>query len=73
MSPANTPDLDFILEERYQLDINASQTITDNLTLFVELINLTNDPVITYQAIREQVVNYEIYDWSARFGVNFKF
>ncbi len=72
-SPANTPDLDFFLEERYQLDINASQEITDNLTLFVEFINLTNDPVVTYQSIRSQVVNYEIYDWSARFGVNFKF
>ncbi len=72
-SPANTSDLDFFLEERYQLDINASQQVTDNLTLFVEFVNLTNDPVVTYQAIREQVVNYEIYDWSARFGINFKF
>ncbi|MEM1338690.1 MAG: TonB-dependent receptor [Bacteroidota bacterium] len=72
-SPANTPELDFFLEERYQLDVNASQKITDNLTVFVEFVNLTNDPVITYQAVRDQVVNYEIYDWSARFGVNFKF
>nr|WP_299343388.1 TonB-dependent receptor [Allomuricauda sp.] len=73
LSFSDSPDFDFFLEERYQLDINASQRISDNLTLFVEFVNLTNDPVVWYQSVREQVTNYEVYDWSARFGVNFKF
>ena len=70
---ATTSDFDFFLEERYQLDVNASQKITDNLTFFIEFINLTNEPVVEFQTIRSQVTNYEIYDWSARFGINFKF
>ncbi len=70
---ADNPELDFFLEERYQLDINASQKINKNLTVFAEFVNLTNDPVIQFQSIRSQITNYEIYDWSARFGINFKF
>lgn len=73
LSFSDDPEQDFFLEERYQLDINASQKITDNLTVFAEFVNLTNEPNLEFQSIRSQVTNYEIYDWSARFGLNFKF
>ncbi|MEM8764680.1 MAG: TonB-dependent receptor [Bacteroidota bacterium] len=73
LSFSDDPEQDFFLEERYQLDINASQKINDNLTIFAEFVNLTNEPNIQFQSVRSQVVNYEIYDWSARFGINFKF
>ncbi|MGB5820376.1 MAG: TonB-dependent receptor [Saonia sp.] len=73
LAASDDPGLDFFLEERYQLDINASQKINDNLTVFAEFVNLTNDPRLEFQTIRSQIVNYEIYDWSARFGINFKF
>ncbi|MEL6975455.1 MAG: TonB-dependent receptor, partial [Bacteroidota bacterium] len=73
LSFSDDPELDFFLEERYQLDINASQKINDNLTIFAEFVNLTNEPNVQFQSVRSQVVNYEIYDWSARFGINFKF
>lgn len=73
LSFADDSEQDFFLEERYQLDINASQKINDNLTLFVEFVNLTNEPNLEFQSVRSQVTNYEIYDWSARFGLNFKF
>ncbi len=73
LSFSDDPSQDFFVDERYQLDINASQKINDHLTVFAEFVNLTNDPNVEYQSIRSQVTNYEIYDWSARFGVNFKF
>lgn len=73
LSFSDNPEQDFFLEERYQLDINASQKINDKLTVFVEFVNLTNEPNLEFQSIRSQVVNYEIYDWSTRFGLNFKF
>ncbi|WP_350287264.1 TonB-dependent receptor [uncultured Croceitalea sp.] len=73
LSFSDDPEQDFFLEERYQLDINASQKINDNLTIFAEFVNLTNEPNLEFQSIRSQVTNYEIYDWSARFGINFKF
>nr|WP_298995645.1 TonB-dependent receptor [uncultured Allomuricauda sp.] len=73
LSFSDDPEQDFFLEERYQLDVNASQKISDNLTVFVEFVNLTNEPNLEFQSVRSQVTNYEIYDWSARFGLNFKF
>ncbi|MEL6483550.1 MAG: TonB-dependent receptor, partial [Bacteroidota bacterium] len=73
LSFSDDPEQDFFLEERYQLDINASQKINDNLTIFAEFVNLTNEPNLEFQSVRSQVTNYEIYDWSARFGINFKF
>ncbi|MEN1785374.1 MAG: TonB-dependent receptor [Bacteroidota bacterium] len=73
LSFSNDPAQDFFLEERYQLDINASQKISENLTIFAEFVNLTNEPNLEFQSVRSQITNYEIYDWSARFGLNFKF
>ncbi|NBC57631.1 MAG: TonB-dependent receptor [Bacteroidetes bacterium] len=67
------PFNDFILEERYQLDANASYKITDDLTIFVEAQNLTDEPVIEFNQERSRVSNYEIYGISARMGVNFNF
>ncbi len=66
------PTQDFFLDERYQLDVNASQKINKNLTLFAEFVNLLNDPNVEFQFLRNQVTNYEIYGWSARFGLNYK-
>ncbi len=67
------PTQDFFLDERYQLDVNASQKINKNLTIFAEFVNLLNDPNVEYQFLRNQVTNYEIYGWSTRFGLNYKF
>jgi TonB-dependent receptor len=67
------PFNDFILEERYQLDANASYKITDNFTVFLEAQNLTDAPVIEFNQERRRISNYEIYGISARMGINFNF
>ncbi len=67
------PFFDRFREERYQLDANASYRINDNLTVFIEAQNLLDNPVVEFQERRSQVTNREIYGWTARFGVNFKF
>ncbi len=73
LSFSDNSEFDFFLEERYQLDGNASYKINKHFTVFVEMQNLLDDPVIQFQNIRDQVTNYELYGWSGRFGVNFKF
>lgn len=70
---ASRPEFDFFLEERYQLDANTSFKINDQFSVFAELQNLLDSPNIQYQSVRSQVTNYEIYGWSGRIGINFKF
>ncbi|WP_299521141.1 TonB-dependent receptor [Winogradskyella sp.] len=67
------PTNDFVLEERYQLDANASYRINDRLTVFAEAQNLLNTPVIQFNQFRDQVTNHEIYGIVARLGLNFNF
>ena len=53
------------------LDVNASYAFTDNLRLFVEANNLTNQPLRYYQGVRERTMQLEYYN--ARFNVGLKF
>lgn len=67
------PFNDFILEERVQLDANASYKITNNLSLFFEAQNLTDSPVIEYNQLRNRLSEYKLFGSFVRFGLNFKF
>jgi TonB-dependent receptor len=67
------PFFDFILEERYQLDANASYKINDNLSVFLEAQNLLDSPVIEYQRDRNRMSEYRIFGTFARLGLKFKF
>ncbi len=73
LSFTDQPDLDFFVEERYQMDVNVSQKIMKGLTVFAEFVNLLDEPAIEYQGIRSRVTNYESYGWFSRFGINYNF
>jgi TonB-dependent receptor len=64
---------DFVLEERYQLDANASYKFTDKLSLFVEAQNLLDAPVVEYFGTRDRISEYKIFGAFARIGLKFKF
>lgn len=53
------------------VDVNASYAFTDNLRLFVEANNLTNQPLRYYQGVRERTMQLEYYN--SRFNVGLKF
>ncbi len=72
-APSTDPNLDRFIDERYQLDANASYKLNDHLTIFAEFVNLLDDPTVLYQSNRSQVIDYEIYGWSTRIGLNFNF
>jgi len=71
-SISDNENFDIYTDQRYQLDVNVSQKINKKLTLFVEFVNLTNDPRVDYRFRRNFPTNFESYGWSARFGLNFK-
>lgn len=64
---------DFILEERYQLDANASYKINEDLSLFIEAQNILDSPVIEYQENSNQLSQHLRFGTFARLGLKFKF
>lgn len=67
------PFFDFILEERYQLDANASYRIKDNWSVFLEAQNILDSPVIEHQQRRDRISEYKIFGAFVRIGVTFSF
>jgi TonB-dependent receptor len=60
-------------EDRYydnhtQLDVTASQAITRKVRVFVELLNLTNEPLRYYRGVPDRPDQEEYYRWWAVFG-----
>lgn len=59
------------LDRAFQLDANASYAITPKWRVFVEVINLTNQPLRYYQGIRERTAQSEFYNTRLQFGLKF--
>lgn len=51
------------------LDINGSYELRKSLRLFVEMKNLTNQPLRYYQGISERTMQLEYYNYSANIGL----
>lgn len=64
---------DIILEERYQLDVNASYKFTDKLSLILEVQNVLDAPSLEYIGNRTRLFDNRIFGTFARLGLNFKF
>ncbi len=60
------------VDDSTQLDLTLAYKLTKNTELFVEGLNLTNEPFRVFQkgdAGRKHLVQFEEYDWSVNFGV----
>lgn len=63
-------------EDRYYdvqlfLDFNASYALTDNLRLYADLNNITNQPLRYFQGISARTQQMEFYDMRLTFGVKY--
>lgn len=65
------PSEDLYVKSRMQLDMNASYVISPRFRLFVEALNLTNQPFETFLGNKDVISQREFYSWWARFGVKF--
>ena len=52
-----------------ELDVTASYQVNGRSRVFLELINLTNEPLVAYQGIRERPIQMEYYGVWGRLGV----
>jgi TonB-dependent receptor len=64
---------DIYYDDHAQLDFAASQRITSGLRLFVELNNLTNEPLRYYEGVPDRPIQEEYYRWWGTFGVKWDF
>ncbi|PKD42459.1 TonB-dependent receptor [Rhodohalobacter barkolensis] len=64
---------DRIYDERYQLDVSASQQILPNIRVFAEMINLTNAPLRYYNGVSNRPEQQEFYSWWGNVGVKLNF
>ncbi|MCD8739142.1 TonB-dependent receptor [Mucilaginibacter roseus] len=66
-----TKDEDIFIKNRMQLDATAGYAINNKFRLFVEALNLTNQPLQAYQGNSTQYIQREFYSYWMRFGVKF--
>ena len=69
------PDSDRIVDDHFQLDFSAKYKITDNLRLFYEWVNINNAKYFAYNTAgnRQNLYQYEEYNWTMKFGARFTF
>ncbi|MGH7460805.1 MAG: TonB-dependent receptor domain-containing protein [Longimicrobiales bacterium] len=62
---------DIYVDRRLQLDFSASQRVNGRATIFLELINLTNEPYRAFQGVGERPIQMEYYERWGRLGVRY--
>lgn len=62
---------DLFVQPHLQLDITASYRILQNLSMFAELVNLTNEPYRTYLGVEDRPFQIEYYRQWGRIGIRY--
>lgn len=60
---------DLWIDERSQLDLSLSQRLTSKMRLFLDVLNLTDEPFRAYEGSPDRPVQVEEYSWSATLGL----
>jgi TonB-dependent receptor len=68
-------DEDRWVKDHTQLDLSAKYNVSDKLQLFVDLINLGDEPFVAYQTGpgRDRLLQYEEYSWTGKLGFRMNF
>lgn len=63
------------VDEHTQFDMSARYNVSDNLQVFLDLINLTDEPFVAYQTgpNRRRLLQYEEYSWTGKLGFRMNF
>lgn len=66
-------DLDIYYDDHYQLDFSSKFTINKNWRLFLELNNLTDEPLRYYEGSEDRPIQEEYYSWWGMIGFTYSF
>ena len=66
---------DRIVDNHFQLDLSAKLDVTDNVQLFYEWVNINNAKYYAYNNLggRQNLLQYEEYNWTMKFGAKVNF
>lgn len=64
---------DIFFDSHSQWDLSVSQRINRRLRLFLDIINMTNEPLRRFEGFRNRPVQEEFYRWWATAGVKIDF
>jgi TonB-dependent receptor len=64
---------DLYVDDHGQLDFKASFAFTDQITGYVQVQNLTGEPLVYYSGRSSRLAEYEYYSWNMLAGVKVKF
>jgi len=70
---AETAANDLWVDNHMQLDLSAQMDLSKNVTLFLEAINLTNEPYRVYEGSTDWTRQAEYYSWWGTIGVKLNF
>jgi TonB-dependent receptor len=69
---AEEREQDLIVDDHLQLDLSMNYRVTPAATVFLELVNLNNEPFITYQGIPERPIQEEYYETWGELGLRWQ-
>ena len=67
------PETDVYQKARTTLDFTSSLDITKQIRVYFNVKNLTNEPLLIYEASSNRPIQREFYDETYEGGVKFKF
>jgi TonB-dependent receptor len=59
---------DIWLDEHLQIDFRARYQLTQQWSLFLEMVNLTDEPYTVYEGVTDRIRQQEYYGWWGTFG-----
>lgn len=66
-------ETDIYVDDRTQVDFKASYRFPNRLTVALELLNITDEPLRVYSGRGDRLAENEIYSWNAVLGVQYQF
>jgi hypothetical protein len=67
----DSPDRDQIIDDHVQWDFSANYNLTPQIGLYLNAINLNNEPRRDYLGSSSRPVQRELYSWWTTFGARF--
>ena len=71
----DTADEDRIVDNHFQLDLSAKYQVTEQVQVFYEWVNINNAKYYAYNNVgaRQNLLQFEQYKWTMKFGARVKF
>ncbi|HET6616467.1 MAG TPA: TonB-dependent receptor [Gemmatimonadota bacterium] len=60
---------DLIVDDHLQFDLSLSYEVTPQAAVFLDIVNLNNEPFVTYQGIPERPIQEEFYETWGELGI----